>query len=65
MTRAEYNKLILQALTKVLTDSPDLRFGQACINLNLFPSLTDAEAANLFYTESSKSYEYLRKWTVP
>ena len=55
------NKLILKVLTEMLTENPEMRFGQACINLNLFPNLSDTEAGKVFNTES---FESIQSWLV-
>jgi hypothetical protein len=59
MDRYQWNIRILTALWKEFEVNPNLRFGQACVNLELFPGLSMAEEAKVFYVESEKSAEHL------
>jgi hypothetical protein len=58
LARARHNKKILKTLTHMLNENPDLRFGQACILLKLFPSLSyPDETGKVFNEESATSAE--------
>ena len=63
MTRQEYNYLILEKITKVVKDCPDLRFGQILWNIGIldWEEMTDCRAIpiirDIYNDESKDIYE--------
>lgn len=62
MTRHDYNKLILDKISEYLDTYPDIRFGQALVNLKIleYSDIEDNKGFLLvkdpFYEEPSKTY---------
>ena len=60
--RKEYNKKILKVLTKYLEENPEIRFGQALINLNILQNEKDKNVVfDPFSDESVDIYQRMRK----
>lgn len=63
MTRLEYNNLILDKLTQYLHKYPDIRFGQALVNLNIVKFNKYGSVDDPFYEESKVTFErMIEKW---
>ena len=61
-TRKEYNEKILEVLTKYLEENPEIRFGQALINLNILQNEKDKNVVfDPFSDESVDIYQRMRK----
>ena len=60
--RKEYNEKILEVLTKYLEENPEIRFGQALINLNILQNEKDKPVVfDPFSDESVDIYQRMRK----
>ena len=60
--RKEYNKKILKVLTEYLEENPEIRFGQALINLNILQNEKDKNVVfDPFSDESVDIYQRMRK----
>ena len=60
--RKEYNEKILKVLTKYLEENPEIRFGQALINLNILQNEKDKHVVfDPFSDESVDIYQRMRK----
>ena len=60
--RKEYNEKILEVLTKYLEENPEIRFGQALINLNVLQNEKDKNVVfDPFSDESVDIYKRMRK----
>ena len=60
--RKEYNEKILEVLTKYLEENPEIRFGQALINLNILQIEKDKSVVfDPFSDESVDIYQRMRK----
>ena len=60
--RKEYNEKILEVLTKYLEENPEIRFGQALINLNILQNEKDKHVVfDPFSDESVDIYQRMRK----
>ena len=60
--RKEYNEKILEVLTKYLEENPEIRFGQALINLNILQNEKDKNVVfDPFSDESVDIYQRMRK----
>ena len=60
--RKEYNKKILEVLTKYIEENPEIRFGQALINLNILQNEKDKNVVfDPFLDESVDIYQRMRK----
>lgn len=64
--RQHYNKLLLEALSKIVSEYPDLRFNQILVNFNITPKDTTVfnEESSTTYkkmTESGMYYDYIKK----
>ena len=60
--RKEYNKKILKVLTEYLEENPEIRFGQALINLNILQIEKDKSVVfDPFSDESVDIYQRMRK----
>ena len=60
--RKEYNKKILKVLTKYLEENPEIRFGQALINLNILQNEKDKNVVfDPFSDESVDIYQRMHK----
>ena len=58
----EYNEKILEVLTKYLEENPEIRFGQALINLNILQNEKDKNVVfDPFSDESVDIYQRMRK----
>lgn len=64
-TREDYNLLILQEISKFVTEHPDQRFHQALLNLGLLRIELDSEGRATYksenWTEPKEAYERLLK----
>ena len=60
--RKEYNEKILEVLTKYLEENPEIRFGQALMNLNILQNEKDKHVVfDPFSDESVDIYQRMRK----
>ena len=60
--RKEYNEKILEVLTKYLEENPEIRFGQALINLNILQNEKDKNVVfDPFSDESVDIYKRMSK----
>ena len=60
--RKEYNKKILEVLTKYIEENSEIRFGQALINLNILQNEKDKNVVfDPFSDESVDIYQRMRK----
>ena len=60
--RKEYNEKILEVLTKYLEENPEIRFGQALINLNILQYKKDKYVVfDPFSDESVDIYQRMSK----
>ena len=60
--RKEYNEKILKVLTKYLEENPEIRFGQALINLNILQIEKDKNVVfDPFSDESVDIYQRMSK----
>ena len=60
--RKEYNKKILEVLTKYIEENPEIRFGQALINLNILQNEKDKNVIfDPFSDESVDIYQRMSK----
>lgn len=60
--RKEYNEKIFKVLTEYLEENPEIRFGQALINLNILQYEKDKNVVfDPFSDESVDIYQRMRK----
>lgn len=60
MTRKEYNKQILDLISKYIDQHPNQRFGQILVNLNIIQISPKGEIIDPFYEESQTTFEMVK-----
>lgn len=60
MTRKEYNKQILDLISKYIDQHPDQRFGQIISNLDIIRTNKSGNIVDPFYEESKTTLERMQ-----
>ena len=63
MNRQEYNKLIIEKLSELVEEYPDMRFGQLLVNceiIRVIPSDKQLLAMDPFYEEPEITWERIK-----